>query len=107
MFAFAGSPSYYRIVMALGLQPALQIVTQALRCISVVLIVGAMAHSVYAQVEFTVTFKDLPADQTALAPVIKSNLVAAAQAWADQVDAKPCTIAILFRVDRAANAGRG
>jgi hypothetical protein len=93
--------------MAHGLQPAWQIVTRTLRRISVVLIVGAMAHCVHAQVEFTVTFKDLPADQTVLAPVIKSNLIAAAQAWADQVDAKPCTIAILFRVDRAANAGRG
>lgn len=107
-FAFGKPPRYYQVVMALGLQPALQVVTQTLRRIGVVLILaGAIAHSVHAQVEFTVTIKNLPDDQAVLAPVIKSNLIAAAKAWADQVDAKPCTIAILFRVDPAANAGRG
>ena len=67
----------------------------------------AIAHVARAQVDFTVVIRDLPADQKILEPVIKANLIAAAKAWADHVDAKPCTIGILFRVDRAANAGRG
>jgi hypothetical protein len=60
-----------------------------------------------AQVEFTVTFQDLPADVKPLEPLIKSNLIAAATAWADFVDAKPCNVEITFRLDRNAASGRG
>ena len=59
------------------------------------------------QVEFGVTVRDLPDDAKPLRPLIKTNLVAAARSWADFVDAKPCKIEIVFRLDRAAASGRG
>jgi len=74
---------------------------------TVLLILLLTASAASAQVDFTVTIQDLPADQKNLEPLIKSNLIAAAKTWADYVDSKPCTIDILFRVDPAANAGRG
>jgi hypothetical protein len=95
-------------MMTLKVHPDVQTVARAVRQIGIVLVLASLiAHTAHAQVGFTVTVKDLPTDQAALAPVIKSNLIAAARTWADYVDAKPCTIAILFRVDPAANAGRG
>ena len=60
-----------------------------------------------AQVEFTVTTQDLPAEAKPLEPLIKSNLIAAASAWAGFVDAKPCKVEITFRLDRNAASGRG
>jgi hypothetical protein len=60
-----------------------------------------------AQVEFFVTTSDLPADVKPLEPVIKANLIAAADAWAAFVDSKPCRIRITFRLDPNAASGRG
>src|SRR5437764_6518999 len=60
-----------------------------------------------AQVEFVVTTGDLPDDVKPIEPLIKSNLVAAAGAWAAFVDAKPCKIHIAFRLDPNASSGRG
>ena len=74
---------------------------------SALLILLLCAVTTQAQVTFTVTLQDVPADQKNVEPLIKSNLIAAAKAWADHVDSKPCTIDIIFRVDPAAHAGRG
>jgi hypothetical protein len=60
-----------------------------------------------AQVQYTVTTLDLPADVRPLEPLIKSNLIAAARAWSDFIDARPCRIEITFRLDPAASSGRG
>ena len=60
-----------------------------------------------AQVEFKVTFQDLPAEFKPILPQIEANILAAARMWADPIDAKPCTIDILFRLDARANLGSG
>ena len=60
-----------------------------------------------AQVEYTVTTIDLPADVRPLEPLIKANLIAAARGWSDFVDAKPCRVEITFRRDPNAASGRG
>src|SRR4051812_33740711 len=87
---------------------SLQLDSIASRIRPIVLIfIASLALISRAQVDFTVTIEELPADQKNLEPVIKSNLIAAAKAWADLVDSKPCTIDILFRTDPAAHAGRG
>jgi hypothetical protein len=61
----------------------------------------------FAQVEFQVQVERLPDDLKALEPLIKVNTIQAATDWAARVDAKPCTVRITFRLDPAANAGRG
>src|SRR5690242_16305784 len=60
-----------------------------------------------AQVEFFLTTSDLPDDIKPLEPRVKSNLIAAASAWAAFVDAKPCKVHISFRLDANAASGRG
>lgn len=60
-----------------------------------------------AQVEFKVTFQDLPAEFQPIQRQIEANILAAARMWAEPIDAKPCTIDILFRVDAGANRGSG
>jgi hypothetical protein len=58
-------------------------------------------------VRFTVTIKDLPTEFKPVERQIEAHILAAARTWGDLVDAKPCTIDILFRADVAAHAGRG
>jgi hypothetical protein len=60
-----------------------------------------------AQVEFKVTFQDLPAEFKPLQKQIEANILAAARMWVEPIDAKPCTIDILFRLDAGANRGSG
>jgi hypothetical protein len=60
-----------------------------------------------AQVEFRVTFKDLPAEFKPIEREIEANILAAARMWAERIDARPCTIDILFRLDAGANRGSG
>jgi hypothetical protein len=60
-----------------------------------------------AQVEIQVQVEKLPDDLRSLEPLIKANTIQAATEWATRVDAKPCTLKIVFRLDPAANAGRG
>jgi len=60
-----------------------------------------------AQVEFKVTFEDLPAEFKPLRKQIEANILAAARTWAEPIDARPCTIDIHFRLDPAANRGSG
>jgi hypothetical protein len=59
------------------------------------------------QVEFKLTLQDLPAEFKPVERQIEANILAAARMWAEPVDAKPCTIDILFRTDPAANRGSG
>ncbi|HEY7117120.1 MAG TPA: hypothetical protein VH475_11060 [Tepidisphaeraceae bacterium] len=73
----------------------------------VALLLGVWAIPALAQVQFSVKVEGLPDDAKALEPLISANVVAAARAWAERVEAKPCTIAILFRLDPAAQSGRG
>src|SRR4051794_27195582 len=70
-------------------------------------VVASPARAKSEAVEFKVTFKDLPAELKPIERLIEANIVTAARTWGDLVGAKPCTIDILFRVDPAANAGRG
>jgi hypothetical protein len=72
-----------------------------------ILLLFIVARPAPARVEFTVTTHDLPADVKPLEPLIRSNLIAAASAWAGFVDAKPCRVEISFRLDRDAPSGRG
>jgi hypothetical protein len=76
-----------------------------LRLVTLLLVVSAVPA--LAQVEFSIKVEKLSDDAKALEPLIKANVLAAARAWADHVEAKPCTIKIVFRLDPAANAGRG
>ena len=60
-----------------------------------------------AQVEFKVTFKELPAEFQPIRQQIEANILAAARMWVEPIDARPCTIVIVFRVDSGANRGSG
>jgi len=71
------------------------------------ILLALTAPRVSAQVQYTVTTIDLPADVRPLEPLIKANLIAAASNWSDFVDAKPCHVEITFRLDPAAASGRG
>ena len=82
------------------------------RFFSVVLLIAGMALAPPAlgrsgSVEFKLTFKDLPAEFKPVEQQIEANVLSAARTWADLVDARPCTIDILFRIDPAASSGRG
>ena len=66
----------------------------------------AGARVALGQVEYSVT-TDLPPEYKAVDPVIRANLEAAARAWSDFVDAKPCRLEITLHLDRAAASGRG
>jgi hypothetical protein len=78
---------------------------RVLQLLALLLVIWAIPAQ--AQEEFSVKLEGLSDDVKALEPLISANIVAAARAWADHVDAKPCTITILFRLDPAANSGRG
>jgi hypothetical protein len=58
-------------------------------------------------VEFRVRIEPLAEELREVEAHIKNNLIAAARAWTNYVDAKPCRIEIVFRIDPAANNGRG
>ena len=66
-----------------------------------------LARRAGAQVEFKVTVQELPAEFKPVEGLIEANIVAAARMWVAPVAAEPCTIEIHFRVDPAANLGRG
>ena len=71
------------------------------------LCLGGWRESAMGQVDFRVTFEPLPPELRAVEAEIKSNLIASAREWTKHVDAKPCRIDIVFRIDAAVNAGRG
>src|SRR2546423_11479157 len=72
----------------------------------IAVLMGVSALPALAQVEFSVEVEK--SDETAaLEPLIKANVLAAAREWAGHVEAKPCEIRIVLRLDPAANAGRG
>jgi hypothetical protein len=60
-----------------------------------------------AQVDIRVRTEGLPEELRPVEADIRANLVAAARAWTNYVDAKRCRIEIVFRIDPAANNGRG
>ena len=57
-----------------------------------------LANSAIAQVTYEVAFESLPRELAAREEVIRKHLVTAADLWSRHVDAKPCSIQIVFRV---------
>jgi hypothetical protein len=64
-------------------------------------IVMSFGSAAIAQVNLQVKFHELPEEFDAIKPLIKENVLAAAQAWVEHIRTKRCTIDIIFRLDPA------
>jgi hypothetical protein len=71
------------------------------RLLSILLVLtsGACAFGQQGnQVQWSITFRDLPSDLKANEELIKEHLIVAAEMWTDAIVAKPCTIEIEFQI---------